>query len=299
MNSQRFFDDIKQRLESWLDEALPQNDPDVAPLLKSARYSTLAGGKRFRGSVVLAMADWLGEDRSMLALAGGVEMIHAYSLIHDDLPAMDDDDLRRGKPTNHIMFGEATAILAGDYLLSDAHRLIIHGLKKSGFESDRILLVMEYLGEVLGAVGMVGGQEMDMALTGKPMSLPVLEKIHRLKTGRFIEFAFVAPLLLSRGISSPEPDFDLSAFALKLGLLFQVVDDILDVTAEEDVLGKPVGSDMQNHKSTYVSLLGLEQAKQVAQTLEDELLHALSPLTELVLKRGLSAWVDQVAHRDR
>jgi len=299
MNSQRFFNDKKNMLEVWLDEILPQNDPDVIPLLEAARYSTLAGWKRFRGAIVLSMADWLGESRSMLALAGGVEMIHAYSLIHDDLPAMDDDDLRRGKPTNHIIFGEATAILAGDFLLSEAHRLIIEGLRKEGFDPERILNVMSFLGEVLGAAGMVGGQEMDMRLTGRPINQAILEKIHQFKTGRFIEFSFVAPLILSRGIRSPEMTSDLGAFALKLGLLFQVVDDILDVTAEEDILGKPVGSDTENHKTTYVSLLGLEQAKHVAQNLEHELLQGLSSMKDTVLKAGLSQWVDQVAHRDR
>lgn len=299
MNFQHFFNEKKHLIETWLDSTLANDDPDVAGLVSSARYSALLGGKRFRGVIVLMMADWLGETRSMLSLAGAAEMIHAYSLIHDDLPAMDDDDLRRGKPTNHIVYGEAMAILAGDYLLSDGHRLMVEGLCKAGFEPDRILEVTQYLGDALGKAGMVGGQVMDMTLTGKKIGIAQLKKVHCLKTGRFIEFAVVAPVILSKGVRTPQENIDLCSFALKLGLLFQIMDDILDVTADETILGKPVGSDQDNQKATYVSVLGLEKAKEASADLQKELLDSLVSLRDTKLRDGLTEWVRRVVDRDQ
>ena len=222
------------------------------------RYSLLAGGKRIRPVLALATARSLGaEPESMLPAAAAIELIHTYSLIHDDLPAMDDDELRRGRPTSHVMFGENVAILSGDGLFAEALRLFV---ERQRGEPGAVLAA---LGELLGAIGvdgMVGGQYMDV--TGAELDAEQLRRLHSLKTGRLIAASVGVVLALEQ---VPEPEtIRYRRFAEELGVLFQIVDDILDVTGSDEELGKPHGSDERHGKVTYVSLFGLERARELA-----------------------------------
>ena len=222
------------------------------------RYSLLAGGKRIRPVLALATAQAVGAERaSVLPLAAAVELIHTYSLIHDDLPAMDDDDLRRGRPTCHVKFGEDVAILAGDALYAEAFE---HLLGAQEGEPARVLAAARELAAATGVDGMVGGQYLDVAdVTGSPEAL---RRLHELKTGRLIGAAVVCPLLLA-GRDVPE-DGPWRRYAGELGVLFQIVDDILDVTGTDDDLGKPHGSDERHGKRTYVTEFGLDGARALA-----------------------------------
>jgi geranylgeranyl diphosphate synthase, type II len=220
------------------------------------RYSLLAGGKRIRPVLALATTRAIGHDsQSVLPLAAAIELIHTYSLIHDDLPAMDDDELRRGRPTCHVKYGEDVAILAGDALYAEAFH---HLLTAQPGEPRNILAAAAALAGATGVDGMVGGQYLDVCDLGE------LETVHRLKTGRLIGAAVVCPLLLL-GTDLPTTDRYL-AFAAELGILFQIVDDILDVTGTEADLGKPQGSDERHGKRTYVSEFGLERARELARS---------------------------------
>jgi geranylgeranyl diphosphate synthase type II len=217
------------------------------------RYSLLAGGKRIRPVLALATARAAGRDAAdVLPLAAAIELIHTYSLIHDDLPAMDDDDLRRGRPTNHKVFGEDVAILAGDGLYAEAFR---HVLTHQQGEPEDVLAAMAELAAATGVNGMVGGQWIDVAAADDVE----LRKLHGLKTGRLIA-ASVECVLLACGL----PSAAFRAFADELGVLFQIVDDILDVTGSDDDLGKPHGSDERHGKRTYVSQFGLTEARTLA-----------------------------------
>jgi geranylgeranyl diphosphate synthase, type II len=222
------------------------------------RYSLLAGGKRIRPVLALAAARALtGEPRQILPAAAALELIHTYSLIHDDLPAMDDDELRRGRPTCHIAYGENVAILAGDGLLAEAYR---HVLERQQGEPEHVLAAVRELSRAIGVDGMVGGQYIDVA--GPDLDADGLRRMHELKTGRLITASVVvAPLLLG---AAEEPTAALRSFARELGVLFQIVDDILDVTGSEAKTGKPKGSDERLGKRTYVSAFGLERARELA-----------------------------------
>jgi geranylgeranyl diphosphate synthase type II len=222
------------------------------------RYSLLAGGKRIRPVLALATARSLGtEPESVLPAAAAIELVHTYSLIHDDLPAMDDDELRRGRPTSHVMFGENVAILAGDGLFAEALRLFTE--RQQGDPA----AVLAGLAELLGAVGvdgMVGGQFMDV--TASTPDSDELRRLHALKTGRLIAAA-VCVVLALEGLREPET-IPYRRFAEELGVLYQIVDDILDVTGSDEELGKPRGSDERHGKVTYVSLFGLQRAQELA-----------------------------------
>ncbi|RWZ60889.1 polyprenyl synthetase family protein [Halobacillus fulvus] len=220
-------------------------------------YSIEAGGKRLRPILLFATgrAFGLNEDKS-LAVASALEMIHTYSLIHDDLPAMDNDDLRRGRPTNHKQFDEATAILAGDALLTLSSQLIAEDDHLNN--EQRVFLIRE-LSKASGARGMVEGQMQDMLSEDKEVSLEQLENIHKNKTGQLLKFSIVAGAYL--GGANEKEMHEMTRMGEALGLIFQIQDDILDVTGDADVIGKPVGSDEGNKKSTYPQLLGLEGAK--------------------------------------
>ena len=219
------------------------------------RYSLLAGGKRIRPVLALATAAAVGQPLdSVLPLAGAIELIHTYSLIHDDLPAMDNDDLRRGKPTSHRQFGEPVAILAGDGLFAEAMALV---LEHQTGEPARVNAALAELARAAGVGGMVGGQYLDVA--GVPVDI---RHLHELKTGRLIG-ASVGCVLLLTGMSQPAT-LPYRRFAAELGVLFQIVDDILDVTGDEAALGKPQGSDERQGKRTYVSEFGLERARELA-----------------------------------
>ena len=221
------------------------------------RYSLLAGGKRVRPVLALATARALGaEPQRFLPVACAIELIHTYSLIHDDLPAMDDDDLRRGQPTSHKRFGEDVAILAGDGLFAEAIRL---ACQQPG-EPERVLAAMRELSGATGIDGMVGGQYVDVAIAERDAE--GLRALHALKTGRLIA-ASVGVVLTLEGMPEPET-IPFRRFADELGVLFQIVDDILDVTGSDERLGKPRGSDQRHGKLTYVSLFGLERARELA-----------------------------------
>ena len=232
--------------------------PDTAGLETAMRYSLLAGGKRIRPVLAMATARAIGrEPESVLPLAAAIELIHTYSLIHDDLPAMDDDDLRRGRPTCHVRFGEDVAILAGDALYAEAFR---HLLTAQAAEPERLLAAARELAAATGVDGMVGGQYLDIAdFAATPDALRTL---HALKTGRLIG-ASVSCVLLLHGVDGA-PEAAYRRYAAEVGVLFQIVDDILDVTGTDAALGKPQGSDERHGKRTYVSHFGLDGARRLA-----------------------------------
>jgi geranylgeranyl diphosphate synthase type II len=250
---------LRAEVERYL-EGLRFSEEDLtAGLDEAMRYSLLAGGKRIRPVLALATARAVGLRRQeVLPLAGAIELIHTYSLIHDDLPAMDDDALRRGQPTCHVAYGEDVAILAGDGLYAEAFR---HLLTHQRAEPERVLAAAAELAAATGAGGMVGGQYADVRATA-PKGLAGLRRLHELKTGRLIGASVLCVLTLG-GVDGPAT-MAFSRFAAELGVLFQIVDDILDVTGTEDALGKPRGSDERHGKRTYVSEFGIDQAKDLA-----------------------------------
>lgn len=233
-------------------------------LQASMEYSLLAGGKRLRPVLVVSWAEMLGGDADkVMPFAASLECIHTYSLIHDDLPAMDDDDLRRGKPSNHKQFDEATAILAGDGLLTEAFGLMSAASIVQGLPADRVLRAIYVLARAAGAGGMVGGQAVDMEFTGRDgVPLEELREMHAMKTGALITAACECGAILA---GAGESDIDNArAFGKAIGVAFQIVDDVLDVVSDTETLGKPAGSDEAMGKSTYPALLGLEESKRLA-----------------------------------
>jgi geranylgeranyl diphosphate synthase type II len=251
-------------VEDYLRELRFSDDATTAGLEEAMRYSLLAGGKRIRPVLSLATARAIGRDQdSVLPLAAAIELIHTYSLIHDDLPAMDDDDLRRGRPTNHRAFGEDVAILAGDALYAEAFR---HALHHQAGEPRDVMTAMAELAAATGVNGMVGGQYLDVTAAAVDLRL-----LHGLKTGRLIGSS-VECVLLVHGM----PSAAYRTFADELGVLFQIVDDILDVTGTDDALGKPSGSDERHGKRTYVSEFGLEEARTLARQSHDRAREALA-----------------------
>jgi len=250
-------DDLRSLVDGAL-EALQFPTPSPAAGLEEAmRYSLLAGGKRVRPVLTLATAKALGAaPEGFLPVACAIELVHTYSLIHDDLPAMDDDDLRRGQPTSHVKYGEDVAILAGDALFAEAVRLFC---QQPG-DPARVLAALSELSGATGLDGMVGGQYVDMAVADRDAG--AVRTLHALKTGRLIA-ASVAVVPILEGLPEPET-IPYRRFAGELGVLFQIVDDILDVTGSAEKLGKPRGTDERHGKLTYVSLFGLERARELA-----------------------------------
>ncbi len=250
-------EDLRSLVESSLDRLRFSAAEATAGLEEAMRYSLLAGGKRVRPVLALATARALGADpEGFLPVASAIELVHTYSLIHDDLPAMDDDDLRRGQPTSHVRFGEDVAILAGDGLFAEAVRLFCG---QPG-EPARVLAAMAELAGATGVDGMVGGQYVDVL--GAEDGAEGLRALHALKTGRLIA-ASIGVVLILEGLAEPET-IPYRRFAGELGVLFQIVDDILDVTESDEQLGKPHGSDVRHGKLTYVSLFGLDRARELA-----------------------------------
>ncbi len=245
-------------------------------LLDAMDYSLLAGGKRLRPVLVLVWGQMLGaKKKGLMPFAASLELIHTYSLIHDDLPAMDDDDLRRGKPSNHKMFGEATAILAGDGLLTEAFGL----MTKAEAPAENIVEAIGLMAYSAGACGMVGGQDVDMDYTGRDdVSLDELKIMHSMKTGALILSACKSGAILAKGTGATDDDVRRAEeYGRLIGVAFQIVDDVLDVVGDEASLGKPVGSDEEQGKSTYPSLIGLEESKELARKYVDEAVELLSP----------------------
>jgi geranylgeranyl diphosphate synthase type II len=252
-------DHLRAQVDAYLAEVQFTSGADLAGLTEAMRYSLLAPGKRIRPVLALATALAVGSDpQAVMPLAAALELIHTYSLIHDDLPAMDDDDLRRGRPTCHVAFGENVAILAGDALYAEAlHHVAAH---QRGDPAD-LLRAIGLLAAATGVDGMVGGQYLDVTERAPP-GPEGLRRLHALKTGRLIAASIECVLEL---IPAPEPERILfGQFASELGVLFQIVDDILDVTGTDAALGKPSGSDARHGKRTYVSEHGLERARELA-----------------------------------
>ncbi|MEK6557677.1 MAG: polyprenyl synthetase family protein [Candidatus Margulisiibacteriota bacterium] len=298
MNSQHSFELHKENIENFLDRLLTTTDTHTHHLIESSRYSVLNGGKRVRGLIAMGMGACLDHTRNFVPLAAGLELIHTYSLIHDDLPAMDNDDFRRGKPSNHKAFGEAMAILTGDYLMPLAYQLFSENLLQEEFLPKNILGMIAFLSHHIGERGMVGGQVMDMDFTRKTIDLSTLEKMHHYKTGLFIEAAFLCPLILVHGTIEKFHPFELGRYTQNVGLLFQIVDDILDETADEGRLGKPKGSDKKQGKATYVELLGLSNAKQKAKHLYEETQVLLQKTAPPDLTKTLQYFLDWIYGRD-
>jgi geranylgeranyl diphosphate synthase, type II len=245
-------------------------------LLASMEYSLMAGGKRLRPALVLSFAQLFGaQGAQVMPFAAALELIHTYSLVHDDLPAMDDDDLRRGRPSNHKQFDEATAILAGDGLLTESFCLMLSCVDAGRVPASHVLRAVQAVAAAAGACGMVGGQALDMVYTARPgVSFEELRAMHALKTGALITAACVAGALLA----GAEPSFVQRArdYGLNVGAAFQIADDILDVVGDTNTLGKPAGSDERQGKTTYPSLLGLDKSRELANQRADQAIAALA-----------------------
>ena len=256
----------QELVECALQEELANTAILDEKLRESMAYSLMAGGKRLRPILLMAAADAVGVDGTrFLPVACALEMIHTYSLIHDDLPAMDNDELRRGKPTNHVVYGEGTAILAGDALLTLAFTVI---LRQKDVSAEALLRVVDEISRAAGAEGMVGGQVLDLRAEEHRISMEEMRRVHMGKTGALFRAALRSGAILGR--ASEAQLAALTTYAEQFGLAFQITDDILDVVGTAEDIGKPVGSDEKNHKSTYVSLTSLEEAQELAaQTVKD------------------------------
>jgi geranylgeranyl diphosphate synthase type II len=268
----------RRLVEEALDRALPPESAWPATIHRAVRYSLFAGGKRIRPLLVLAAGEAVGGSRDdVMPLACAVEMIHTYSLVHDDLPAMDDDDLRRGKPTSHKVFGEGIAILAGDALLTRAFQVLAE--PPAGGDTARLrrrLAAAALLAEAAGTTGMIGGQVLDLESEGRVVDATTLERMHRAKTGALLGACVRGGAVLGGG--EGETLARLDRYGSAIGLAFQVVDDVLDETGAAHELGKTAGKDARAGKATYVSVHGLEASRKLAQRLLDEALAALAPL---------------------
>ena len=268
------------QVEDWMQSLVPVQPGPLAQVMESMRYSLFAGGKRLRPILLMAAADAVGADgQRFLQSACALEMIHTYSLIHDDLPAMDDDDYRRGRLTNHKVFGEGMAILAGDGLLTLAFETL---LSQPGVTPEVLVCVAREVAQAAGPSGMVGGQAIDLGSEGQQPSPEVMKLMHRLKTGALFRASLRAGAMLGGG--SDEDVRGLTDYAEQFGLAFQITDDILDVTGTEATLGKPIGSDEKNNKATYVSVYSLSEARRMAQEAVTDAVAALG-------RFGDRAWV--------
>jgi geranylgeranyl diphosphate synthase type II len=265
-------------VEAALDRALPRPDAWPTTIHRAVRYSLFAGGKRIRPLLVLAASEAVGgTPDDALPFACAVEMIHTYSLIHDDLPAMDNDDLRRGKPTSHKVFGEAVAILAGDALLTRAFHLMAE--VPHDWDAERVRRRLEataLLGAACGTTGLIGGQVQDLESEGQPITPEELERLHRAKTGALLGACVRGGAVLGGADGS---DFErLDRYAYAIGLAFQIVDDVLDATEAAEQLGKTAGKDEAAHKATYVSVHGLDKARAMAGELLNDATVSLASL---------------------
>lgn len=271
MNLKELWKERQQMVESALVGELNKKSPIDKTLTESMEYSLMAGGKRLRPVLLMAAADALGADGTKFLKTGcAIEMIHTYSLIHDDLPAMDDDDYRRGKLTNHKVYGAGMATLAGDALLTLAFEVM---LRQEGADAETLLKVVREMSIAAGPDGMVGGQALDMESENKQIDMDTMKLVHMGKTGALFRAAIRSGAILAGATESKLAA--LTEYADKFGLAFQITDDILDVIGDEAIIGKPVGSDEKNHKSTYVTLTSLDEAKKLAQETVEEAVAAL------------------------
>ena len=266
----------RARLEAWLRTCFQEREPR-GDLYDAMNYSLLAGGKRLRPVLTLEACFLCGGDmEAALPFAGAVEMVHTYSLIHDDLPCMDDDDLRRGRPTNHKVYGEATAVLAGDGLLTAAFEAML--APGQDLPPERIVAAAGILARAAGGAGMVGGQILDMAGEERALALAEVEELQRLKTGALITAALEMGWAVAGGTG--EQREALRRYGSALGLAFQIQDDILDVVGDEAALGKPIGSDARSGKTTFVTLKGVDGCRALVARLTGQAAEALSPFGE-------------------
>ncbi len=263
----RYISEVDKALDTYMKV---QNNPQKI-IYEAMSYSLFAGGKRLRPVLMMAVCDMCGGNiDDVKPFAAAMEMIHTYSLIHDDLPAMDNDDLRRGMPTNHIKYGEANAILAGDALLNKAFEIMA---SSSMLEPTKTLEIIKIISESSGTEGMIGGQIVDIASEGKKIDINELRYIHTLKTGAIIRSSAIAGAVAAGADNEQINAID--EFARNLGIAFQICDDILDVTGNEQMLGKPIGSDKENGKNTYVSIIGIEKAQQLLKEYSEKAKNAL------------------------
>ena len=264
-------------------------DKDIASLLNAEQYSLFAGGKRVRPALTLEFCKLFGgEEEAAIPFACAVEMIHTYSLIHDDLPCMDNDDLRRGKPTNHKVFGETVALLAGDSLLTGAFEIAASN-REAGAEASA--MAVAYLANCAGRYGMIGGQVMDIEGERRKLSLDELLKLHSLKTGALISAACVMGALAAGVLLDDKAMQDVITYAENIGLAFQIVDDILDCTGDEATLGKRVGTDAEHQKNTFMSFYSLEEAQFYADRLTQEAINAVRKYPESEMLCALAEWL--------
>lgn len=276
------------RIEHVLEEVIPSGAITPETLHNAMRYSALNGGKRVRALLCYAAAELSGiEPRTADAAAAAIELIHAYSLVHDDLPCMDDDDLRRGKPSCHKQYDEATALLVGDALQSLAFAVLSSPLPN--LDADQQLAMVNILAKASGSLGMAGGQAIDLCAVGKTLNKTELEDMHQRKTGALIQAAIA---LGAGGNQSLLPH--LERYAQAIGLAFQVIDDILDAQADSSILGKTAGKDAFSNKPTYVTILGLETAQKLAEELHQSAIDAISPFgSEALRLRELADFIAQ------
>lgn len=288
MKLKELWKERQQLVESALAGELNKKTPMDETLTESMEYSLMAGGKRLRPVLLMAAADALGANGTkFLKTACAIEMIHSYSLIHDDLPAMDDDDYRRGKPTNHKVYGAGMATLAGDALLTLAFEVM---LRQQDASPETLVQVVREMSMAAGPDGMVGGQALDMESEGKKIDRETLRRMHMGKTGALFRAAIRSGAVLA-GANEKQLEA-LTTYAEKFGLAFQITDDILDVVGDETLIGKPVGSDEKNHKSTYVTLTSLEEARKLAQDAVNEAVDALKDFgTEADFLRDLVVYL--------
>lgn len=293
---QQLLADYKQRVDERLEYWLPAADINPQNLHQAMRYSVLGSGKRVRPVLVYATASTLGIPLQRVdGIASAIEIIHAYSLIHDDLPAMDDDDLRRGRPTCHKQFDEATAILAGDALQALAFYILTHDPEMTPNPARRLEMI-EKLALFSGSRGMAGGQAIDLASVGQQIDLAALETMHIHKTGALIRTCIQMAALSSENINATQFEA-LDQYAKKIGLSFQVQDDILDVISDTDVLGKPQGSDAAQFKPTFPSIIGLQASRDKALDLHQQALQALADFGEEAdILRTISHWFVARSH---
>jgi farnesyl diphosphate synthase len=275
------FDGWMQTVQTHVEEALasylPPAGSEPARLHEAMRYTVLGGGKRVRPLLVFAAGVVSGAELAVLArAAAAVEMIHAYSLVHDDMPCMDDDALRRGQPTVHIAYDEATALLVGDALQAQAFEVLAN---EPLVPPERLLAMLRVLAGAAGSAGMCGGQAIDLASVGVSLSLDQLERMHQLKTGALLKASVMLGALAGRPVT-PAESAALATYSNAIGLAFQVVDDVLDATADSATLGKTAGKDAAANKPTYVSILGLDESRALAQTLRQDAHEALLPFGE-------------------
>ena len=285
-----------ERLEAALDARLPVSDSLPNQLHAAMRYATLNGGKRIRASLVYATGESLGASLDILDVpACAVEIIHSFSLVHDDMPCMDDDDLRRGKPTCHKAFDEATALLVGDALQSLAFDMLANDATLAVDDGKRVQMVGT-LAKAVGSFGMAGGQAIDIESVGQTLTAGQIEDMHRRKTGELIHASVMLGALTASGAGNDTLSA-LDKYGEAIGLAFQVVDDILDITADTATLGKPQGSDEAQNKPTYPSILGLEASRSKAEELYQAALASLAPLGDN--GRMLGEIADFIVHRNQ